>query len=254
MRHSFRLLETGADNAFYNMGLDEAILESVASGQSLPTLRIYGWKPAAISLGYFQGALDEADLEACRLQCVDLVRRTTGGGAVFHADEVTYSIVIPEGHPLAPESILESYSLICAGIVTGLGEIGVEAEFAPINDILSGGKKISGNAQTRKQNCLLQHGTLLLKVDVERMFSLLKVPKEKALGKMIADVKSRVSSLETILGREIEYKEAAAALVKGFALALDLDLIPDHPSKAEVVRAGELAAKKFSTEAWTFRR
>jgi lipoate---protein ligase len=254
LKHRFRLLETGAGEAFFNMGLDEAILGSVSAKLRLPTLRLYGWKPAAISIGYFQGARDEVDVGACRLQGVDLVRRVTGGGAVFHADEVTYSIVVPEGHALAPGSILESYGLICAGVVAGLKNLGLDAEFAPINDLVCGGRKISGNAQTRRLGCLLQHGTILLKVDVDRMFSLLKVPKEKALGRMISDAKARVTSLEEKLGRTVGFDEVREALASGFASALGLDLMPETPAADELALAQKLAAEKFSTEAWTFRR
>lgn len=254
MKHRFRLLETGAAGAFFNMGLDEAILGSVSAKLCLPTLRLYGWKPEAISIGYFQGARDEVDVGACKLQGVDLVRRITGGGAVFHADEVTYSIVVPEGHALAPGSILESYGIICAGVVAGLKSLGLDAEFAPINDLVCGERKISGNAQTRRLGCLLQHGTILLKVDVDRMFSLLKVPKEKALGRMISDAKARVTSLEEKLGRTVGFDEVRQALASGFASALGLDLEPETPAADELALAHKLATEKFSTEAWTFRR
>lgn len=254
MKHPFRILQTGFNNAFFNMGLDEAILDSVASGLSLPTLRIYGWKPSAISLGYFQGAREEVDIEACRQQGVDVVRRITGGGAVFHDAEVTYSIVIPEGHPLAPASILDSYSLLCSGIVEGLRILNVGAAFAPINDIVAGGRKISGNAQTRKKGCLLQHGTVLLKVDVEKMFSLLKVPKEKALGKMIDDVKARVTSLSALLARDVGFEEVSNALREGFLSALLIDPMEEEPGQDELAAARLLARTKFSTEAWIFRR
>ena len=236
------------------MGLDEAVLESVASKSSLPTLRFYGWKPRAISIGYFQGVRDEVDIDACGRQGVDIVRRITGGGAVFHDAEVTYSIIIPEGHPLAPLSILDSYGILCSGIVAGLEEMGIAAEFAPINDIVSGGKKVSGNAQTRKKGCLLQHGTVLLKVDVETMFALLKVPKEKALGKMIEDVKARVTSLSEMLRSEISFDEAAFAMQAGFVRALGLDPHDENPSPEEQEKALGLADKKFSTPEWNFRR
>jgi len=254
MNYPCRILRTGFENAYFNMGLDEAVLDSVASGASLPTLRFYGWKPRAISLGYFQGIWDEIDIEACHGHGVDIVRRITGGGAVFHDAELTYSIVIPEGHPLAPLSILDSYGLLCAGIIEGLKELGIKSEFSPINDIVSGGKKISGNAQTRKKGCLLQHGTVLIKVDVDEMFALLKVPKEKALGKMIADVKERVTSLSDILRSEIAFEDVAAAMEKGFARALDLDGLEDSPTQAETAKAKELAETKFSTKEWIFKR
>jgi len=252
--HEFRLLKTGSADAAFNMGLDEAILESVAAGAQEPTLRLYGWKPAAVSIGYFQGLRDEVDTKACAARGVDVVRRITGGGAVFHQAELTYSVVIPEGHPLAPASILESYRLLCGGIVASLALLGVDSSFAPINDIVSGGKKVSGNAQTRKKRCLLQHGTILLDVDVELMFDLLKVPAEKAKGKLIADVKARVTSLSALLGRPVSYGEAEAALVAGFSESLELSFTPAEPTAEELGRARTIAGEKFADPSWTGRR
>jgi len=254
MKHSFRVLKTGFDSAYFNMGLDEAILGSVAEGLSAPTLRLYGWNPSAISIGYFQGVGEELDVDACGRQGVDIVRRITGGGAVFHQSELTYSIAIPEGHPLAPKSILDSYATICQGITAGLGELRIQAEFAPINDIVSGGKKISGNAQTRKRGCLLQHGTVIIRVDVDKMFSLLKVPKEKALGKLIEDVKARVTSVSEILHSEISFDDVADAILKGFVKALEMDPSETAPTALELDEARRLAREKFSTPAWIFRR
>lgn len=268
-----RFLDTGAGKGAFNMGLDEALLESVAEGRSEPVLRLYTWEPAAITIGYFQSMAAEVDLEAARAAGVDALRRVTGGGAVFHASEITYSLVVPEGHALAPADILESYGRICGGLVEGLSLLGVEAAFAPINDIVAGGRKVSGNAQTRKRGCLLQHGTLLLDVDPERMFSLLKVPSEKLKGKLIKDVKARVAGLRGILGREVGYAEAALALRQGFARAFGrfeaagrkpgagalgaeapAELEASAPSPEELELAGRLAAEKYSTPLWNLRR
>jgi lipoate-protein ligase A len=236
------------------MGLDEAILESVSSGRELPTLRLYAWEPAAISIGYFQGLHEEVDIEGCRAHGVDIVRRITGGGAVFHQAEITYSVIIPETHALAPGSIMASYGLICGGVIAGLGILGVDASFAPINDIVSDGRKLSGNAQTRKRGCLLQHGTILLDLDVELMFELLKVPAEKARGRLVAEVRERVTSLSAILGRNVAYAEAALALARGFAKALDLEYAVAQASGDEVARAREIAAAKFADPEWNSRR
>lgn len=250
----FRLLETGAHDAAFNMALDEAVLEAVAAGDSPPTLRFYSWDPPAISIGYFQGMRDEIDLAACERLGVEAVRRVTGGGAVFHQAELTYSLVVREGHELAPADILESYRLICAGLIAGIGNLGVEASFAPINDIVAGGKKVSGNAQTRRKGCLLQHGTLLLDVDVETMFELLLVPQEKLKGKLIADVKQRVVGMKTLLGRELGFREAAEAMRRGFASAWAAELEAGEASPAELARASVLAAERYRTEAWKFKR
>lgn len=267
-----RLLDSGAMPAALNMGLDEAVLSAVSAGRSPPTLRFYRWEPRAVSVGYFQGMTEEIDVEACYGAGIDTVRRVTGGGAVFHDAEITYSIVVPEGHPLAPADILESYRRICAGLVEGLRGLGVDAAFAPINDIVAydsargesrggnpdGGKKVSGNAQTRKQGCLLQHGTVLLDVDVETMFSLLKVPKEKLKDKMIEDAKARVTGLRSLLGRDLGYAEAAKALEAGFSAAwgraYGIELEPGSSSPEELAEGAAFAREKYSTSAWNFRR
>ncbi|MBN2874778.1 MAG: lipoate--protein ligase family protein [Spirochaetales bacterium] len=236
------------------MGLDEAVLESVTSGAAKPTLRLYAWKPAAVSLGYFQGVRDEVDLDACAALGVDVVRRLTGGGAVYHADELTYSVVVPESHPLARGGILESYRSICAGVIAGLEELGVRAQFAPLNDIVSNGKKLSGNAQTRKHGCLLQHGTVLLGVDLDAMFTVLRVPSEKLRGKLIADVRARVSSVRSELGRTIPYEEAVVAFERGFGAAFGGLDDKTSPTPEELSSADLHAADRFESEAWTFKR
>ncbi|GHU65300.1 octanoyltransferase LipM [Spirochaetia bacterium] len=252
----WRLLQTGCHNAYYNMGLDEALLESVSQGSSPPVLRLYGWKPPAVSLGYFQGFEEEVDAEVCAGLGVDIVRRISGGGAVFHDKEITYSLIMPQDHPLAGNSIMDSYEKLCSGIVAGLLLLGIEAVFAPINDILASERKVSGNAQTRRQGCVLQHGTILLDTDVDRMFSLLKVPQEKMKGKLIQDIKARVTGLYTLLGREISFDEGAEALAQGFKKSLGLDYVSmeDAPTTAEEERALSLAEEKFASPQWLHRR
>ncbi|MDR2068665.1 MAG: lipoate--protein ligase family protein [Spirochaetaceae bacterium] len=257
-RHPFRLLYTGFHDGFYNMGLDEAVLEGVSRDQSPPTLRFYGWSPPAVSVGYFQGLEEEVDLAACKTRGVDVVRRISGGGAVFHHAELTYSVIMADTHPLAGKTIRESYEGLCAGIVEGLALLGVPARFAPINDIIAGDRKISGNAQTRRMGCVLQHGTVILDLDVDLMFELLRVPREKMKGRIIRDVKDRVTSLGA-LRPAVSLPEAAAALAEGFRRALDLDYGPSRafqaePASAETARARVLAAEKFASREWLHKR
>jgi lipoate-protein ligase A len=199
---------------------------------------------------------EEVDIQYCRENGIDFIRRITGGGAVYHDynGEITYSILLPRKHRLAPEDILDSYKLLCGGIISGLAQLGIEAEFKPINDIVSGGKKISGNAQTRRHSCVLQHGTTLLDLDVEVMFSILKVPKEKISDKMIADVKERVTSIRDILKRDVEVEELRAALQAGFCEALDVELVRGELTFEEKSTAKRLAQIKYSTDKWNFSR
>jgi len=249
----FRLLDMPPCSAFDNMAIDEAILQQVSIGASPPTLRLYGWKPSAVSIGYFQSIEDEVDLDACLEKGFDVVRRITGGGAVFHDDELTYSIIIPEASGVVSEDIMGSYAQICGAIVDALGSFGLEARFKPVNDITVDGKKISGNAQTRRCGCVLQHGTLILGLDADEMFSVLKVPDEKIRDKMIATVKDRVTSLRLEYGG---FSDASvrAALVEGFEGSLGISTAPGELTLAEKELAGELSESKYSTRKWNFKR
>ncbi len=254
MKEEWRLLQTGFDTAFSNMAIDRAILVENSKGKVPPTVRFYGWIPPAISLGYFQSVAEEIDINACKHLGVDYVRRITGGGAVFHDKELTYSIVIPEAHPAIPKNILQSYGRICNALLQGLKQLGIQGTYAPINDILVDGKKISGNAQTRKANTVLQHGTILLDVDVDTMFSLLKVPNEKIKDKLIRDVKQRVTSIGHIAGKRIPFEEVADALTVGFEKEFHIELVQGILTKEEKTLALQFEKECFSTTQWNHRR
>ena len=241
----------GASPAARNMAIDESILYHHSKGISPATLRLYMWKPPAVSIGYFQSMKNEVNIDRCREMGVDYIRRITGGGAVYHDKEVTYSIVMKKDR--MPENILESYEKICAGVLEGLRLLGIEAEFAPLNDIIANGKKISGNAQTRKMGCILQHGTIIHDVDVETMFSILNVPDEKIRDKLIKDVRERVTSVNNILGARVPTSEIIQKLAQGFSSALGVDLIRGELSEEEIKYAKELE-EKYSSEGWNFKK
>jgi len=251
MNDKWRVVALEEHDAFTNMAIDEAVSEAVASGKSLPTIRFYKWKPSAVSIGCFQSMQDEIDLEICKKFSVDAVRRRTGGGAVYHdnAGEITYSIIAPQD--MFPANIIESYKIICGWIIDGLALIDLQANFVPINDIIVNSKKISGNAQTRRNNVLLQHGTILYDVDVKKMFSLLKVPDEKIRDKMIAAVEERVTSV-TKQNPQITKDQLYGALVKGFTSNKDWNF--GDWSNEEMNRAKELAKNRYSTSDWNFSR
>lgn len=254
MSEQWRLLQTGFQSAFTNMAIDRALLVSCSEGKIPPTVRFYGWSPPAISLGYFQSITEEIDIQACQQHHVDCVRRITGGGAVFHESELTYSIVIPEAHPQIPSNIIESYQRICGAVMKGLHHLTIESSYAPINDILSRGKKISGNAQTRKQKTVLQHGTILMDVDVDKMFSLLKVPNEKIKDKLITDVKQRMTSIHHILNKKVNFDTVACAMKQGFEDEFHVQLLEGDLSAEELLLAKKFEAECFSTKEWNYRR
>lgn len=235
-----RLIDTGPDAAPFNMALDEALLLHAGRG---PTLRFYGWDPPSVSIGYFQGVREEVNVEKCKELGVPVVRRMTGGGAVFHENELTYSFVTRD----FPQDVMGSYRKICGAVIRGLRSVGVKAAFSSLNDLTINGKKVSGNAQTRKSGALLQHGTLLLGVDLEKMFSLLKVPEEKLRDKAIKDAGERVAPLGLGLG------EAKEALKAGFGKVFG-EPVEGKVSGEELALARKLEKEKYSKKEWTFKR
>jgi len=254
MIEKWRLLHTENNTAYTNMAIDWAVLKSCSVGKVPPTVRFYTWKPSAISIGYFQSLDDEIDIEICKKYGVDYVRRITGGGAVYHEHELTYSIVIPENHRHIPKNIMKSYSRICGAIIKGLKHLGIDSNYVPINDIIVNGKKISGNAQTRKSRVVLQHGTVLTDVDVDKMFSLLKVPNEKIRFKLISDVKQRVTSIKHILGEEIPFSKIAEAMKSGFEQEFNIEFEKGRLTEKELEDTKKFEKEYFSSKEWNHKK
>jgi lipoate-protein ligase A len=239
----------------WNMALDEAIQDAVAMGAAPATLRFYQWAPPALSLGKRQ-PLDGVDLARCRRDGVDVVRRPTGGLAILHTDELTYSIATLPDDPRAAGAILDAYKRLSAGLVEGLRRLGVAVELNPVNpygthnrsaacfevpsayEITAGGKKLMGSAQSRPAGRVLQHGSLPLVGDIARVADYLSFASAAARAALRAHLAERATTLRDALGREVAFAEAAAALGDGFAAALRLDLAPAAVSDAEL-RAAE---------------
>jgi lipoate-protein ligase A len=251
----WRLLLTDAKDAFTNMAIDEAVLRQVAEKKSKNTVRFFQWIPSTVSIGYFQGINQEVDLGVCKEKNVDVVRRITGGGAVFHDynGEITYSVAVSEAHPKVPKNIIDSYHVLCGGLVNGFKILGLNAEFKPINDIVVNNKKISGSAHTRRFGGVLQHGTILYDVNLNLMFSLLKVSDEKIRDKMIKNVEERVTSIKKEKGN-VDKKKVIDAMTKGFEKALDIKLVKGELSQEELMVAEELKVNKYGTKEWNFKR
>ncbi len=243
----WRILRYETHPAAMNMAIDEAIAEMLSYNEASPTIRFYGWNPGAVSIGCFQSLEDEVDVERCKELGVDIVRRRTGGGAVYHDKdgELTYSVICPEA--MLDKDINAAYRQICGWVVKGLKMVGITAEFQPINDITVNGKKISGSAQTRRSGIFTQHGTVLYGVDPEVMFSVLKVDREKASSKGAEDL----ADLVTSVSRESKAtkNEVLAALVYSFAEGKDWYL--GALSQDELARAAAIAQERYGSDAWT---
>jgi len=245
----WRVIELEEHDAYINMAVDEAILENVRDGKASPTIRFYRWHPSAVSIGRFQSMQEEVRVGACRDLGVGYVRRITGGGAVYHDydGELTYSIIGKEG--LFSSGIHDSYRQICGYVVNGLKRIGIESQFVPINDVITNGKKISGNAQTRREGVLLQHGTILYKLDISRMFLLLNVSKEKVSDKMVKSVEERVTSVCALSAAT--FAELYASMFKSFTDGKEFSI--GKLSQDEMHRAQELS-KRYSSDEWNLSR
>jgi lipoate-protein ligase A len=261
---TWRLLTSTPADGATNMAIDEAILHAVATGQALPTLRFYAWEPPCLSLGRAQET-DDVDLDALEAAGFGLVRRPTGGKAILHIDELTYSVVAPGAEPRVAGGILESYRRLSTGLVRGLEQLGVREIVAdqraartrlegPVcfevpsdYEITAGGRKLVGSAQMRAQGAVLQHGALPLYGDIARICSLLAARPDPDA------VRARAATVEAVLGKRISWEETVEALAAGFAEALNLRLEPGSLTVEEQVQAERLQAEKYATDAWTRR-
>lgn len=241
---SWRFLNTGATNGAANMAIDEAMLVGVNRGTTPPTVRVYAWEPPTVSLGYAQRAEDELDLEAVRRAGFGVVRRPTGGRAVLHAGELTYSVVGPAGEEPLGRSIMEAYEAIARALAEGLRELGVEVELSPVAteavgrdgasppcfasagryEIVVDGRKLVGSAQRRVGRGVLQHGSLLTDATHERIAEVMRVEDERRRDAVRKVLARKTTSLSAILGRDVAFDEVAEAVRAGFARAWGVSL------------------------------
>jgi lipoate-protein ligase A len=241
------------------MAIDEAVLKARIADLVPNTLRLYRWKPSAVSIGRFQDIENEVQLDNCRKQGVDIVRRITGGGTVYHdaEDEVTYS-VIARKEDFGTEDIAAVYARIYAGLAEAVKTLGLHADFNQGNakvcpNLTVDGKKISGSAQAHKSGVVLQHGTLLLKVNLERMFTYLRVPWAQTRMQVVSIARNKITSIEAELGKNVSTEEVSNALVRGFENALNIKLTGSKLTAGETELSRNLCKEKYATDDWNFR-
>ena len=256
---AWRLLKLEVNDAFTNMAIDEAIVTARIKDLVPNTLRFYQWKPSAVSVGRFQDVSNEIQIENCRQKGVDIVRRITGGGTVYHDSqgEITYSVIAKE-KDFGTTDVFQAYNTICNGLIEAAKILGVNADFNPGDpkncpNITIQGKKISGSAQFHKGGVLLQHGTFLLEADLEKMFTFLRVPWAKTITDLVYVARERLTSIKNELGKKVSTKEAYWALVKGFEKTLNVQLQEEALTTYEQKLAQQLRMDKFLTEEWNLR-
>jgi lipoate-protein ligase A len=267
-----------------NMAIDEAIMIAHREGLVPPTIRFYQWSPPAVSLGYFQDLKKEIDVDVCQDMRIDIVRRPTGGKAVLHDKELTYSFIIKESHPLVNGSILETYKKISGGIIRGLSYLGIKAELVPLREklksTLSGnkakskiphsdiksicfsvpsqyevqveGKKIVGSAQVRKREIVLQHGSLLIELEKDKLFSVFNFPSVQIRERF--KTRFDATSLEEILKKKINFSELSEILPRGFEEEFGVRLVEGKLTEQEEKISKGLLENKYSTYEWNYER
>lgn len=252
------------------MAVDESILESIGRGASLPTLRLYAWTPACLSLGVAQPF---ADVDSARLRARgwDVVRRITGGRAILHTDELTYSVIGPADNPILAGSVLESYNRLAKALLLTVQELGMSVEMKegkadesgksnPVcfevpstYEITVDGKKLIGSAQARRKEGVLQHGSLPLFGDLARITQALAFAEESVRADAAARLLARAATVESALGQVVAQDDAARAMVRAFEAELGIQFEGGELSPKENSRADELVREKYGHAGWTER-
>lgn len=272
----WRFLNTGSGNAFFNMAVDEAVLWAVYGGISPPTFRVYRWEPPALSFGYAQRIEHEVDIARCRAMGIQLVRRMTGGRAVLHWEELTYSVACPETHPLIGHRISNTYRILSEGLVAGLRNIGVMAELersqsqrvSPLRtgvasscfssvaryEVVVEGRKLIGSAQRRMNGMVLQHGSLLIGPSHKRIVEILRWDPGDPVARFRRELDEGTTCLSEWLRDPVRFEELGEALRRGMAETLGVALKSSALSDEEQDRASSLIHTKYGTAAWNFRQ
>ncbi|MGM0864572.1 MAG: lipoate--protein ligase family protein [Bacillota bacterium] len=276
-KETWRFIDSGNCSPSYNMALDEALLDWHSEGKIPPTIRFYGWDPATLSIGYFQKVEKEINLDAVKEHGLGFVRRPTGGRGVLHEHELTYSVIVSEEHPEMPKTVTEAYRVISEGILKGFQGLGLEAYFAVPKtaeereglknprsavcfdapswyELVVEGRKVAGSAQTRQKGVILQHGSILLDLDEDKLFSLFNYPSDRVKERMQRAFKSKAVAMNEISSGTVTMDMAKEAFKKGFEEGLNIHLEPYELSKEETQYVVDLARTRYESDDWNFKR
>lgn len=232
---TLRVVLTDLADPAYCTAVDQAVLEARGTGSVPDTLHLYRRSVPTVSLGYFQRAEESVDLELAREKGVSIVKRVSGGSAIFtDPSQWIYAVVL--GGNEVPEAPAESYPIICQGVIEALASLGITSQWRSLNDVTVRGRKISGSAQTRKHGAVLQHGTLLVSTDLDLMIRLLLQRKDKTRG--VTDM----TTVERELGRHVDMGDVRDAMVSGFAKALHRTPAYAPLTHEEMKRTGEIVS------------
>ena len=276
MTEIWNFINTGSKNPYYNMAMDESLLNFVSRGEIDPVIRFYTWNPATLSIGYFQRLQKEIDIDKVKEKGYGLVRRQTGGRGVLHDKELTYSVIVPESHPNMPSTVTEAYKIISQGLLEGFKNLGFETYFAiprskeerdklkqPRSsvcfdapswyELVVEGRKIAGSAQTRQKGVILQHGSILQDIDIDDLFDMFKFKNERLKAKMKENFVQKAVAINDISNQHITLNEMENAFEAGFKKGLNIDFKPLELTEKQLEEVQELE-DKYRSEAWMYRK
>ncbi len=270
-RPRWRLLVTSPTNGAWNMACDEVLGEHVLDGSSEPVIRFFQWMPATISFGYSQRIANEIDVARVRDAGIGIVRRITGGRAVLHADEITYSVICRDDDPIASGGITATYTRISEGLTVGIRALGVDAELAhasdpsvPLRDreatlpcfgsttraeIVVDGKKLVGSAQHRMRGLMIQHGSILVGPAHRDLVRYLNAS-DAARERYSRILTQSTTSIRESAGTVFAYSQMASILADGMRQQLELDLTAQPLGAEERAEVEQLARDKYAADWW----
>ncbi|GGE73824.1 lipoate--protein ligase family protein [Priestia taiwanensis] len=276
-KETWRFIQSGSCSPSYNMALDEMILNWQSEKKFPPTVRFYQWAVPTLSVGYFQKAEKEIDMEEVKKREFGFVRRQTGGRGVLHDNELTYSVIVPEDHPEMPKTVTEAYRVISRGILEGFKELGLDAYFsipeseveraalknprsavcfdAPSwYEIVVEGRKTAGSAQTRQKGVILQHGSIPLTIDVDELYDLFLFSNEKVKERMKSMFKTKAVAMSELTDKVFTMDDLLRAFEVGFERGLNIELELYTLSEEEEQAVLALAKEKYESDEWNHRR
>ncbi len=266
----FRLITSEPQNGFMNMAIDEAIAIACNKGIAPPTLRLYAWNPPCISVGYFQDVDQVIDISECKKQNIAIVRRLTGGKAVLHNKELTYSIISPSKNHIFSNGIKGSYKLIADCLLHGINDLGISAEITErpsikengfscfldtsFYEISVKGKKLIGSAQKRWKNLFLQHGSLIISPSYIQLAGLLRFNNHEDRTRFINLHNEKSTSIEEETKRGSDIFEIKSSIKKGFEEKIGIKLFEGELTDFEKEEAERLLKEKYGNENWNLYR
>ncbi|WP_412097975.1 biotin/lipoate A/B protein ligase family protein [Halobacillus litoralis] len=265
-------VDSGHCTPAMNMALDEALMNWHRQGSIPPVLRFYGWEPAGLSVGYFQKVKGKIDLEGVKEHGYQLVRRQTGGRAVLHDKELTYSVIVSEEHEAMPPSVKEAYLVISRGLLEGFRELDIAADFAVPEgkldttdsavcfeepswyELIVDGKKAAGSAQTRKKGIILQHGSIPIDVDDVKLFDMFLYKNERIKERARKAFGDKAVAINQILDTPVDYEQTKNAFKRGFEKGLEINLEPFELSQAQWDEVEKIADTRYRSDDWNYSR